>query len=96
MKNDIPLEFGFANGGILVTPANSPYTPAATNVVYHVVPNPNWVGKAIAKNAAHKSMSSDRTQTGTDVTVPIMVPFSGRYSSVSVSSGSCIVYEKGA
>lgn len=96
MKEAIPLEYGQAKGAVLVTTANSPYTPSANCVVYAVVPNPSWTGKAIAEKSTQFSMTADKTQAGSAITTPIMVPFYGRYTSVTVSSGSCIVYERGA
>lgn len=66
--------------------------PAPTNtVIWCVEPDPSFTGKAIAANAGDYAMTSDRTNTGVDVS-GVLTRFMGRYSSVSCTAGACFVY----
>lgn len=86
------LDLGGKFGAIPVASGGS-HTATAGFVIYAVVPQSSWIGKAIAVDGfAH--MTADGSATGGDMPTGRTNPFYGAYSSVTNATGSvCDVYE---
>jgi hypothetical protein len=66
------------------------FTAPPNTVIYHVVPDPSFTGRAIAEGSG-PSMTLTRTAAGGNV-VNKLAPFYGRYKQVIVTSGFVDIY----
>lgn len=89
----VPSQFGGSVGAIPVNAA-TPYTVPSSMVIYAIVPQPAWTGKAIGaleKGFQYAHLTADRTSTGGDV-AQRTAPTHGAYSSITVATGEVDVY----
>ena len=86
----LPYEFGGLSGAIHDS-ASAPFTVPSNMVIYSIVPQPTWTGKATPVEG-YEWLTADRTSTGAAVAKYAAVQ--GAYTAIATTSGECDVYLK--
>lgn len=86
----LPYDFGGLNGAIHVS-ASAPLTVPTGMLIYAIVPQPSWTGKATPATG-YEWLTADRTSTG--AAVAKTSPVFGAYTAIATTAGECDVYLK--
>jgi hypothetical protein len=86
-----PFQIGGSIGAIPVS-ATLPYTVPDGFVIYSIVPQPSWTGKAIGLSAkGYGHLTADRTETGAAVEARTAAIHSA-FTSITTTAGVADVY----